>query len=170
MKKTVLFLLTLCVFQLSFAEPISSKWTDLSLEEQAEILYDLDYLPRYDTDRLPLGTRVIEIDIESVPSRYSDIVNRVLENVEREISREGIEQSPYSTYGEEEITAFYLLVNKTGLPLGGVINLYQEGRYEEEDDSEDINWSASLRFDSSGEPFEDENGPVDELRFEWSGH
>lgn len=160
------------IFFSIFSYGVERTWDELSKSDQADILYDLSYSSGDDL----VGVQVIDLlteenfVIENVPKEYREVVKIALETFDNEMSRESIEQSPYSTYGDEELIELYVLVNKAGVVLGGIISAYQDGRDQDGNDS-DVNWSATMRFDGEGKPFEDENGySVDEMNFEWSGH
>lgn len=150
-------------------------WNHLDRATQADILQSLDYL---DKAELPLGTSVAaytDFHNASTASKISnkthqEYVKKIISVFDREVSREEIEQSPFQTYGDEQIPGIYLLVDCNQEILGALLYKYQDGR-DEDGNEGDINWSASARFDQDGELFVDEHGkPYDDLYFEWSGH
>ncbi|MGH1467976.1 MAG: hypothetical protein ACRBBP_03720 [Bdellovibrionales bacterium] len=161
------------IFFSIFSYGSGKTWDELSLSDQADILYNLDY---FSPDDELKGVQVInlltegEFIAEEVSEEYRAVAKIALETFDDEVSRESIEQSPYSTYGDEEVIEFYLLTDVSGKILGGTVSFYQDGRDQDGEDS-DVNWSATMRLDADGKPFKDENGySVDEMRFEWSGH
>jgi hypothetical protein len=146
----------------------SQNWSDLSKGQQSELLYDLEYL---DEDELPSETIVIDLleELEVYP-QFELFMKSASARFNVEVDRESIEQSPYRSFGEEELLTFYILVDANQEILGAYAYFKQDGR-DENGNEGDINWSASVRFDQEAQFFTDENGQrVDELRFEWSGH
>jgi hypothetical protein len=151
---------------------------NLTKDEQAQILLDLDYLPQ---GELPLDTKTINYldstvtalsakDLKINNLKHKSYIEKIISVFESEVSREDIEQSEYSAYGESEITALYLLVDDLDNILGSVLAFYQDGR-DQDGEEADVNWQARVRFDSQGDVFlNDDDEPYDELYFEWSGH
>lgn len=164
-----------CIFGIgaAFAGSDFQKWGELSLDEQADILYELDYLedgtvPGTTVVNLVSSGKVSFLDIQDIEQRK--LAEKIIIFFEREVDRESIDQSPYATYGEPRLVGFYFLLNSLGQVLAGSISFFQDGR-DEDGEEADINWRASMRFDSEGKPFVNENGEYyDDLRFEWSGH
>jgi hypothetical protein len=109
---------------------------NLTKDEQAQILLDLDYLPQ---GELPLDTKTINYldstvtalsakDLKINNLKHKSYIEKIISVFESEVSREDIEQSEYSAYGESEITALYLLVDDLDNILGSVLAFYQDGR------------------------------------------
>ena len=164
----------LILFLVSNAFSVPSLWSDMSLEQRALILDELEYI---DDSELPFESNVLSLvenwkfDLNSIESKpLKTLAENVLATIESEISREAIEQSYYYSEGPIEITSFYVLLNSKGEALGGYVSVYQAGVDEDGNDS-DISWSSSIRFNSTGGLFLNSNGdPVDDLYYEWSGH
>lgn len=170
--KLISLLFIAMFFSSGFAGDLS--WGQMSLEQRSALLEDLDFI---DTEDLPEGVQLLEVatfgemdlTLLSDPAQVS-FVEQLLLTVDETIDRESIDQSPYYAEGEPTVSELYLLLDKEGVILGGHIYMYQDG-VDEEGLAGDINWSASMRFDEEGKPFEDENGQeVDDLYYEWSGH
>ncbi len=168
------FLLILCLALSSKA--FAKTWDSMSLDDRAEILSDLEYISDED---LPENSEVIRyVDAELVLAGDLIIPNpdhriyieKIIEVFEDEVSREDIEQSEYSAFGDPQISLLYLLIDHSGAIVGALLGFYQDGRDIDGEDS-DVNWSAYVRFNSEGEILSDENSQTyDELYFEWSGH
>ncbi len=153
----------------------ASSWGNLSRTVQAEILNELEYIADED---LPLETSVIrytelgfDFDRSLIAApEHKLYFEKIMVTFDREVSREGIEQSPFVAHGKEEVTSLFLLVNLDGRILGSLMHKSQDGRDENGEDG-DISWSAAVRFDPAGGLFRDDGGnPFDDLYFEWSGH
>lgn len=170
-----------CLFMLNcFAKTDSreSKWASLSLNEQAEILYDLDI---YSDDDLPQGVRIVDLlkdlnvdynfTVEMINNeKYRAFAKKVLTTFENEVDREAIAQSYYNSFNEAYPIEFLLLVDVKGEVVAGNLRMFQDGR-DENGEEADINWQAAIRFNNDGGLFLDENGhPYDDLYYEWSGH
>lgn len=148
-------------------------WSEWAQQEIADLYFDLDSTPEED---LPQGFKVLdlvenrEFSINNIKDpKQRQLANTVLTHFDRLYSREAMEQSPYQTYGKEQVLEFLFLINENGKVVGGVLWMYQDGRDEDGNES-DINWQAIYRFDQTGAPLLDDNGvPFDDFYFAWSG-
>lgn len=160
----------------SRADLSAKTWKDLSLDQQAELLLDLEYTDESD---LPKGVSVINYlpsssvkteDLKVTNPVHQNYIKKILQVFEDEVSREDIEQSEYSAFGDAEISELYLIVDANQNILAGILGMYQDGRDQDGNDS-DVNWQSRVRFDANGEILIDDNGQTyDELYFQWSGH
>ncbi len=157
---------------ISMTVSAQSQWEQLSRDDQAEFLTDLEYKQ---TDTLP-GLKVLclgdedKFSLQDIPRNFRDFVEKVFETSDEEISRESIEQSDYEAYGDEEILSLCLLLGENEEVLGGAIGFYQDGR-DEDGQEGDINWQANLIFDQNAEVFRNSDGQAySDLYFDWSGH
>ena len=160
----------------SHADLSAKSWAELSLDQKAELLLDLEYLDESDLPKdvslinyLPSSSVKTE-DLKVANSAHQNYIEKILQVFEDEVSREDIEQSEYSAYGDAEISELYLIVDANQNILAGFLGMYQDGRDQDGNDS-DVNWQARVRFDANGEILKDERGQTyDELYFQWSGH
>lgn len=182
MKLTTLNILLFTFFYSFFAHSVEPSWDSMSLDEQAGLLENLDYI---DESEIPKNLKVINYldssfilnskltsfeDLKITNPKHKVYIEKILQVFEDEVSREDIEQSEYSAFGDPQISTLYLLIDQNDQIVGALLGFYQDGRDQQGEDS-DVNWSAQVRFDSNAEVFTDENGQTyDELYFEWSGH
>ncbi len=162
-------------FNLALAHA-KNKWSELSLEQKANLLLELEYI---EEANLPKDIKIINYAAKGdLDTKSLNITNKVhhvyvqslLEAFEDKVSRESIEQSEYSEYGESVITSLYLIIDNSGVVIASVLEMFQDGRDQDGNES-DVNWRALVRFDQNGDVLLDESGqPFDELYFEWSGH
>jgi hypothetical protein len=164
-------LITLFCFLLT-STAWSVNWADLSVEDQAEILYDLSYYVDFDEAE---DVEIYKVNVDNLTlysdykGKYESYISKLLNTFINKVDTEAIDQSPYLTSGEPEVTSITLLVNLNDEVVGAEIRVYQEGTFEDGEES-DINWTASLRADKNAQVLRDENGnPFDDLYFEWSG-
>lgn len=151
-------------------------WNTLDRDTQADILKELDYLTEKD---LPDGTEILNLadwqtkdfDISKIENEtYRNYVIGIIDVFDDQVSREQIEQSPFSAYGDPKLSNLQLLLDSKGEVLGASLGFYQDGR-DEEGEAGDINWQAHVIFDGKGKIFSNDNGePYNDLYYEWSGH
>lgn len=150
-------------------------WDQLGKTEQVRILEEVEFIS---PNELPAGIELIRYTDGSKPFDVSKVSNKahkayidkIVGLFDIEVSREEIENSPFQPVGEAIVTAMDLLVACDRIVVGAVMSRYQEG-VDEDGETGDINWSASVRFDENGEIHLDENGmPIDDLVYQWSGH
>jgi hypothetical protein len=168
--------IVLFFFQQSHANPSALTWQSLSLDQQAELLLDLEYI---DEAELPKDITVLNYhsssftpveDLRITNPVHQAYVDQILGVFESEVSRESIEQSEYSAFGDSQISELYLILDTDGNIVAAILGMYQDGRDQDGNDS-DVNWSARVRFNEEAEILKDDRGQTyDELYFEWSGH
>lgn len=143
-------------------------WSGLSQDAKAEILEPYTELPAdikaIDLADLSAAERAqLSPEIQAYYQKAVDFFNR-------EVSREEIEQSEFALDGDEKLAEAWMIVSDCGRPLGMRLSFMQHG-LDENGESADINWSASVRFGEDGEALKDASGEIyDDLYFEWSGH
>jgi hypothetical protein len=145
----------------------SDDWNNLPRSEQTEILLELEYI------NAPVGTEkvvlinsasdAIPVD-ETYQGSYQDYINNMIEEYHDKVSTEGIEQSPYPSYGAPVITELILLIDANSKKvLGANMYVFQDGR--DEDGAEaDVNWGVNFQTDENAQALEDF------YYFEWTGH
>lgn len=140
-------------------------WNEMGQEQRANQLSDLDYF----ASELPACLKALSFD-ELKLLAHEEYASKIIAKFHESVDREGIEQSDYLIETGPELSSAYLLLSDQGVILGGVVSFYQAG-LDQDGNEADISWSASARFDSSGELLRDENGSeIDDLYYEWSGH
>lgn len=173
--RCILFLFLACLSTQAQAAAAAQKpWSQWSQEEKADLYMDLDYSDEGD---VPAGFKIIDLkkdgnfNVELMEDKAQKVFAKtVLRHFDNKFSREDIEQSEYSKYGDEEVMDFLLVIDNMGCIVGGMLRVYQDGRDQDGNDS-DVNWQAVYRFDGNGDPLLDENGhEYDEMYFSWSGH
>lgn len=178
----IIFIFVFTFFYSFVIHSAQVSWDSMSLDEQANLLENLDYI---DESQLPKNLKIINYldssfvlnskltsfeDLKITNPKHKAYIEKIIQVFEDEVSREGIEQSEYSAFGDPQISTLYLLVDESEDVVAALIGFYQDGRDQEGEES-DVNWSAQVRFNSKAEVFADENDQAyDELYFEWSGH
>ncbi len=181
MKKMLLTFLTISLFfnlstEAQVCSKSSQKWESLSLSDQAELLSELEYLQG---NELPRNTKLVSyvqknktFELNQIKNKAHKLyVEKAILRFDESVSREELEQTHFTLYGEEIFRGIDLLVScDEKVILGGVIHKFQDGR-NENGQEEDINWSAMVRFDQNAEILKNQSGqPFDDLSFSWTGH
>ncbi len=140
-------------------------WNEMAIDQRAELLYDLDYF----ASDLPECLSALSYEDLKLAA-HKEYAEQIIAKFHDSVDREGIEQSDFIVETDPELNYLYVLVSDQGVILGGIVSFFQEG-LDEEGNEGDISWSATVRFDSTGDLLTDENGTgFEDLYYEWSGH